>query len=333
MSLTLTDCYVAAALRLVPDKSRRQEIRQELRAEIAGDIQSRVQLGATSAEAEHAVLTELGEPTQVANRYVTRPLSLIGPNFYRPYLYTLRAVGWSVLPIVAAVLAVCFRADEQSPADAIFGALQITLNVAVYLAVLVTLIFVVVERERSKNRNANSQVGEPWTPEKLPLAEQTKPLTWSRMTVWVVMAAVFIGGLFVQQVASPVTNASGASVPVIDPTLWHLWIPYLIVVVVLGLVLEAIHIRLGGWSIVTAAIGTVLTLAGTIPFVVLFDQARVLNHELARIGAESDGAIATPDSWISWLAVVLIVALAVGLLVPMWRSALAHRASKTAAQN
>ncbi|WP_375001132.1 hypothetical protein [Aeromicrobium sp. CTD01-1L150] len=58
----IVDRYVHATLRTVP-KGRRREIGAELRALIDDMVESRTQDGEPAGVAEHAVLTELGNPT------------------------------------------------------------------------------------------------------------------------------------------------------------------------------------------------------------------------------------------------------------------------------
>ena len=66
---TLTDRYVDATLRGVP-QAKRADIERELRASIADAIDARADSGDSSADAEVAVLTELGDPARLAAGYV-----------------------------------------------------------------------------------------------------------------------------------------------------------------------------------------------------------------------------------------------------------------------
>ena len=80
MNATLTDRYVTATVRDLPDKQRAEVVR-ELRTTIADQIDARPEAGRPiSPEAERAVLTELGDPVRLAAGYSGRPLYLIGPR-------------------------------------------------------------------------------------------------------------------------------------------------------------------------------------------------------------------------------------------------------------
>ncbi|WP_245714931.1 HAAS signaling domain-containing protein [Micromonospora inyonensis] len=76
-----TDRYLAATLRSVP-VARREEIATELRASIDDMIEARTTDGQDTAAAEREVLTELGDPAQLAARYAGRRLYLVGPRYY-----------------------------------------------------------------------------------------------------------------------------------------------------------------------------------------------------------------------------------------------------------
>ena len=96
---TLTDRYVAATLRTLPEKQR-PDIEKELRASIADAIDDRVEAGSTADAAEREVLIELGDPGRLAASYAGRPLYLIGPTLFLDYIRLLKLLLWIVVPIV-----------------------------------------------------------------------------------------------------------------------------------------------------------------------------------------------------------------------------------------
>jgi len=59
---TLTDRYVDAAMRTVPE-TQRDDLAAELRGSIDDQIEARLAEGEDHASAERAVLTDLGNPT------------------------------------------------------------------------------------------------------------------------------------------------------------------------------------------------------------------------------------------------------------------------------
>jgi len=316
VTTTLTDRYIAATVRHVSGRHRR-EIDRELRAAIADDIDARTALGEPPAQAEYAALNELGDPAHLATRYADRATVLIGPETYRSYVRALGVLCATVLPIVYVVQDIGYWVRGENAGAIIFGPLGTTLTVAMYLIACVTGLFVLVDRMGNEHRREGDAAGE-WAPDQLPFAEAGQPTAWSDVITGIVLGALLVVALFVQRV-SPVTTAAGAQVPIIDPALWGFWVFYFIAVVVLAIGLAVVNLRLGRWTTATAVIGTVLALAATGPLAWLFWQARVLNHALdAR-------ALVTPGSWISWLAIVVLALITAGVLLKTWR----HRDRQT----
>ncbi|NUO97695.1 MAG: hypothetical protein HOW59_07165 [Nonomuraea sp.] len=321
---TLTDRYVAATVRHIPDKHRR-EIERELRAAIADDIDARAAHGETPAEAEYAALRELGDPTLLAARYTHHSLALIGPDTYPAYVHALRASCWSVLPVLYAVLVLVLRAHGENTWTAIFGPIGTTLTVAMYLAVGVTGLFALADRQRSGRPGAAASLAEPWTPDRLTTADDPRPARWSDLIGDIVLVAALIAALFAQRTLSPVTTTEGAPVPIVNPALWAFWIPYFIAVIVLVLLVKAVDLRQRQRNAPTALARTALTLAGTVPLAWLFWQAQVLDHALTH----DTGALPAPGSWIAWLAIMVLALVTIGSLLQSWRPRNRHRAGDT----
>ena len=107
---TLTDRYVAAAMRTVPEKQR-DDLGAELRASIDDQIDARVENGEPHGDAERAVLTELGDPDKLAAGYTDRPLYLIGPRYYLDWWRLLKLLLW-IVPACAA-FGVALGADPR----------------------------------------------------------------------------------------------------------------------------------------------------------------------------------------------------------------------------
>ena len=141
---TLTDRYVDAAMRTVPDKQR-DDLGAELRASIDDQIEARVDGGEPHDAAERAVLTELGDPDKLAAGYTDRPLHLIGPRYYLDWWRLLKLLLLIVLPAAAFGIGLAQTLAGQ-PIGSIIGSLITTLlSVAVNLCFWTTLVFAVIE--------------------------------------------------------------------------------------------------------------------------------------------------------------------------------------------
>ncbi|TDP98110.1 permease prefix domain 1-containing protein [Labedaea rhizosphaerae] len=310
MTTSLTDRYVAATVRHVAGRHR-QEIERELRSSIADDVEARVELGESPEDAEYAALTELGDPDHLATRYADRSTVLIGPGVYPGYKRALGFAFLTILPITYLVNGIGRWVKHANAGDAIFGPLGVALTAAVYVFAGVTLLYVLVDRFGTDDGDHDSE-DDKWTPARLPFGDTRRSTTWAEVGAGAVLGVLLIVALFVQR-AMPVTTAGGARVPILDPGLDSFWIYYFIALVVFGVGLAVLNLRLVKWTVPTAVLGSVLVLAATVPLAVLFWQAKVLNPAL---GNET---LATQGSWVSWLAIAVLVLGTVAVLVKTWR--------------
>ena len=121
---SLTDRYVAATLRSLPDRQR-QDIEAELRALVAD---ARREAGVDADSAERQVLTELGAPARLAASYSDRSLNLIGPEFYLDYVRVLTVLLSTLVPLWFVIFALVTFADGWSEgANVIAGVVIVVL--------------------------------------------------------------------------------------------------------------------------------------------------------------------------------------------------------------
>ena len=145
MTTTLTDRYVDAAMRTVPEKQR-PDLSAELRASIDDQIDARVDAGEPPRGAERAVLTDLGDPDKLAAGYTDRPLHLIGPRYYLDWWRLLKLLLWIVLPFAAFGVALGLTLAGK-PFGEIVGTVWVVLiTTTVHLFFWTTLVFALVER-------------------------------------------------------------------------------------------------------------------------------------------------------------------------------------------
>ncbi|NUR85895.1 MAG: hypothetical protein HOY71_17590 [Nonomuraea sp.] len=295
MNVTLTDRYVAAVARRLPDRQRR-EIALELRASIGDEVEARIAVGEGTAQAEHAVLRDLGDPARLAAGYARHPLALVGPDSYPAYVRALRVSCATVLPVVYVVLALVFRAEGAGAWAALSRPLGITLTVAMYLLVAVTGLFALADRRPGAR-------ADPWTPDEL-VVHDVRQGPWTDAIGEVVIAVAVVAALFLQRAVAPV--------PVVDPALWGFWIPYLVAAVALAVAVRLVRLRTRHPA--TAVAATAVTLAGAVPLAWLFWQARFLNPALVHHD---------PGGWVAWLALLVVAVLSVGAILVTWRNTLA----------
>ncbi len=304
MTATLTDRYVAAALRSAPE-AQRPELERELRERIGDEVDALVEQGADAGDAEYRALTELGDPAALTAGYLDRPLHLIGPRYFLVWWRLLKLLWAVVLPIVAAAF-VLAQLLAGAPANAIIGAtVSVTLSTAVHMGFWTTLVFAVLERIPAEPGQRG--IDEPWKPERLPqLDESGRPNRLADLIASLVFLAIAAVALVWQQFGWPWVPAL-ESVPLLDPSLWSFWLPYFLVL----LVLEAgfaVAVYARGWSWPLAFVNIALNIAFTVPVLWLLATGRLFNPAaLEAIGWPwgDAGEVIVP------LAVVLLLAGAV----------------------
>src|SRR4051794_9452026 len=162
MNATLTDRYIDAAMRSVPEKQR-DDLSAELRASIDDQIDARIDAGEAQTAAERAVLTELGDPDKLAAGYLERPLWLVGPRYYLDWWRLLKLL-WAIVPVCAAFGVALGQTLAGAPFGAIAGSVvAAVIGVIVHVGFWVTLVFVILERTGHETMDPS-----PWTPDRLP---------------------------------------------------------------------------------------------------------------------------------------------------------------------
>ncbi|WP_319458603.1 permease prefix domain 1-containing protein [Micromonospora sp. RTP1Z1] len=210
---TLTDRYLAATLRSVP-APRREEIATELRASIEDMIEDRTTGGQDTATAEREVLTELGNPAQLAARYADRRLQLIGPTYYLAWERLLKLLLSFVPATVGVVVGLVEATGGDNPGGAVGAGIASALQVAVQISFWVTLVFAVLER-------TNIPLCLPeWSVDQLPEGPVDRQITRTDTAAAIVWLTFVIAYLPWQHFQSWVSDDGGRNLPILDPALW-----------------------------------------------------------------------------------------------------------------
>ena len=270
---TLTDRYVFTALKSLPE-AQRAEIDRELRASIRDAVEARIEAGHSTADAEHAVLSEFGDPQRLAARYADRPLYLIGPDLFLDWWRVLKILLLVVVPLafVAAVL-VRMAADPGNPAAAFGAAIGAAVNALVQVTFWVTLEFAIIQRTGTRRRDLGLQQ---WSPRMLPQIQHPHRISLGDTIATVIVAAFFIG-LLLWQRAGSLLYLEGQPVVVLQEQLWDFWLPYIIALLVLEAVFAVVLYTAGRWTYAFAAVNAGLALLFMVPALWLLAADRVFD--------------------------------------------------------
>lgn len=281
---TLTDRYVDAAMRTVPERQR-ADLAAELRASIADQVDARVEAGDAPEAAERAVLTELGDPDVLAAGYTERPLWLIGPRYFLDWWRLLRLLLWIVLPCAAFGVALGKTLSGAGIGDVIGTTVVVLFQVAVNLGFWTTAVFALLER--TLPREGKSVTSAAWTPDQLPEPRESGA-TFGDMVGSLVALAITAGAILWDRFIGFDPRHPGLSF--LDTELWPAWIVGLFVVMALeAVVAVAVHLR-GRWTMALAAVHAALNLLVAAAAVILLARGSLINPDFFATVIAEDSA-------------------------------------------
>lgn len=184
--------YIYAVTRELPEHYR-AEIADELEA-LINDLLTGMDMDVPEERKVEAVLRELGNPKELANRYRGKERYLIGPKLFEQYLFVLKIVILSVFVgiSVATGISVMFSGDNA-------GELVLTYVGSLFSAVLqgaawVTGIFALLEyKDVSLDSDGEN---EQWDPRTLPEIPARKALIPRGESVFAIIATTVFLPLF-----------------------------------------------------------------------------------------------------------------------------------------
>lgn len=297
---TLTDRYVDAAMRTVPE-IQRADLAAELRGSIEDQIDARVAGGEAPDQAERAVLTELGDPDKLAAQYTERPLWLIGPQYYLEWWRLLKLLLW-IVPVCAAFgVSLAMALDGSSFGEIVGAIVPLVIAVVVHLTFWITLVFAIVERTKTKlpsmpsmtvatpgGRNRMTARGfmEEWNPDMLP-EPRPRGVGFADMIASLVFLAIMVGVVLWDLFVGFIPAEPGLSF--FNPDLWPWWIAALFVVMALEAALAVVVYAVGRWTIALAVVNGILNLVIAVPALWLLSQGELINPEYFPAIIANDG--------------------------------------------
>ncbi|MEV4413427.1 permease prefix domain 1-containing protein [Catellatospora sp. NPDC049609] len=305
---TLTDRYVDTAVRRLPPRQR-PDIERELRASIEDAVEARVAAGEDPAEAEHAVLTGLGDPARLAAGYADRPLYLIGPALFVDYTRLLTVLLATVVPIVAAVAAVVRAVDGAAFGAILGGAIGAAITTAVHIAAWTTLVFAVLERTGSRWTPSDAQ---PWTPDNLP-APPSRRTRRAELFIESVFTVAFAALLLLSPRLGLERTSGGDPIPVLDPWLWDTGIVYAFVALVLASLVFTFARHHSRWSPAIGVAGGLVQATPAALLIWLATEDHVLNPAFV-------AATGWPEQATRWIAPALIISGVLGIISAIYET-------------
>lgn len=324
MAASLTARYVDAVAKSLSSDTQ-PDVRAELEASIADAVAARVDQGEARADAERAVLTELGDPAVLAASYADRPLQLIGPKYYLVWWRLLMLLVW-IVPVAAMVGVIIASSIADRPIGEIIGeAIAVGVTAIVHVAFWTTLVFFVLER-------TGTDTGVKWSVDALPEAADDGAgrgnLIASLVFLGLAAAALFwdrfIGFVAFATGDLDIGEGLGAQterMPILNPELWPWWIGAALVLIGLEALLAIAVYALHGWTAVLATVNTALAIVFAAGAVYLVVSGQLANPEFLDFTLNRADSPETVGVVLSVVLVVVIVGITVWDIVDSWRKA------------
>ncbi|MDN3443221.1 permease prefix domain 1-containing protein [Microbacterium sp. APC 3901] len=266
---TLTERYISATIRSLRPEVQ-DDVRAELEASIADAIDARLDQGEAQADAERAVLTELGDPGILAAGYADRPLHLIGPKYY--------LVWWRLLKLLLIIVPICAfggvmlgQLIDGAPTGEIIGtAVVAALGSIVHVGFWVTLVFFVLER-------TGADTGVKWSVDQLP--EPTQSGAGRADAIASIVFLVLGAGAVFWDAFFGFFPTEGAPIALLNPALWPWGITFLLALFVAEALLAVAVYAQRRWTIGTAVVNTALAVVFAAWSLTLLVQGELLNPE------------------------------------------------------
>ncbi len=314
MTATLTERYIEATVRRLPATAQ-DDVRRELEASIADAVEARIEQGESPAEAEHAALTELGDPAVLASGFADRPLHLIGPRFYLSWMRLMKILLWTLPPLAAVGGAIGHAVTGAGFGTVFAEAIVLAISVAVHTAFWTTLIFAVIER-------TGAELPSMWTVDQLPEVPE-KEGGWTDAIASLVFLALATGA-FIWDALRGVVYAGDEWISVLGSGLWPWWMTALFAIMAAEAVFVVLRALRGRWTVGFAIGRTVLAGLFVSWTATVLGRDLLLNPEVVALLAERN----VGGDVVAILAILLAASVAAGAvwsIIVAWSGARGDR--------
>lgn len=283
--------YVYAVGKRLPT-SLREDIEKELKSAIYDALDARTNGNEPTEDDISEVLKTFGNPSDVANNYLGRGKSLIGPKVFDLYYLVVRiAVGASVLGVTISMVVKAVT-DGMVPADISMWIAELFSSVLSAVG-MVTIIFAIIDRttpsinyKRAKDFDIKDL-----RPIPAPVAQIKKGSIIADIIFTVI--ALMLLNFFPQFVGMYVNNDNGifAYSPIINTAVLGMFLPWITTIWVFSIINKIVLLKRERYGIINC-IAEILLSLGTIVIMIFMVKANLLvgieNLTLEKINNLSD---------------------------------------------
>ncbi|WP_028608735.1 permease prefix domain 1-containing protein [Paenibacillus harenae] len=295
--MELVKRYIYAVTQRLPERQR-ADIEKELQGLIEDMLEDRVQGGAATSEDVEAVLLELGNPRELAEKYRGTKRYLISPELFTTYLSVLKIVLLSV----GIAMTVTFLIETIiNPVQILehFVSNLVSLLMGCFQAFAwVTIIFGLVEYAGVKKENLGIMTSDRWKPSELaPLPDQRNRIKRSDPIAGILFTVLFLVlftfsidlfGVWRFQSNSPTIA------PFFNEEVFSGFLPFIWAVFGLSVLKDTMKLIAGRWTIKLIGFDILVNAAHFILALIMFSNLTIWNPDfmlqLAAAGLTPEGS-------------------------------------------
>lgn len=300
--MELIERYIYAVTRKTPI-DQREDVADELRASIEDALDAR---GSRSKKDVKAVLTELGNPAALAQKYSSGERYLIGPMLYPYYIRTLRFAFAIGVPIAAAGAVISQIVQNVQIHEFIPMVIWVLLTAAFHILFWVTLVFVIFQYANVSEKDLAAE--DPWTPDML-LPVQGYPQIPVSEAIGDIICYGFVALLpFIAQ-SFVGAHIDGQVTPFFSQDIGIIWSVAAVTLGLAGVIKGILKLRLHKWTPELASFNVVYALVFSAALIALPLVTQVVNPAFVTL---LDTHIKTSDfaevnQYINWTLGISIV--------------------------
>ncbi|WP_407269788.1 HAAS signaling domain-containing protein [Radiobacillus sp. PE A8.2] len=277
--MEIIDRYIYAVTKRLP-QAQRTDIGEELRGLIADMLEDKVgNREATNQEVED-VLTELGNPYDLATKYGGAKNYLISPELFFPYLTILKIVLFGILIAMTVVFVIEVIIDPNAMMQHFLNFIGSIINVATGAFAWITISFAIADYYGLiPPEMKHSRIGN-WKPSDLPAVPDKKRQIKRGEVITGIVFSV-IGLVFIisynHLFGIPIFENDQliTIVPFLNEEALSRFLPAIYIIVGIGILKECIKLIFGKWTKKLAIINVLLNIA-TFAFVFLLVVDKVI---------------------------------------------------------
>ena len=298
--MEIIERYIYAVVKRLPAKQR-DDIEKDLKSLIDDMLAERTGSGMPDVSDAEAVLTELGDPALMAEKYRDTKRYLIGPELFETYIMVLKIVAIAVTLGMSMAMAISVIVTQPTDSvKSIASSISAVFSSVVSALAWVTIIFAIIERSRMESaRSFSLKAPEAWKPSSLPkIPVKSAVIPRGESIVGIIFNLIFI--ILINSFAADLSFVFAFGdvtvIPLFNPDSLAVYLPIINVLLCLAILKECAKLMVGRWTLPLALGNMALNVLSLIFLVIFFSDMSVWSSEFLNTIVKN-----TPDADMTFL--------------------------------